>query len=144
VDGSTPLITPATVLNDEPTTFQLAIGRTNGKLQAGIFREVTLRKALMYSLNVATVRLAEMAGYEKVRNLALAAGFNRGLLATPAIALGAYVATPLEVAGAIPLSRMAEPTWSHGISWRSTTLPAICFGKVPWYPARCSIHGLPT
>jgi penicillin-binding protein 1B len=39
-------------------------------------------------------------GIRKVRNLALAAGFNRGLLATPAIALGAYVASPLEVAGA--------------------------------------------
>ncbi len=101
VDGSQPLITTATVLNDEPTTFQFG-DRTyepeNYKQE--YFGEVTLRKALMYSLNVATVRLAEMAGYEKVRNLALAAGFNRGLLATPAIALGAYVATPLEVAGA--------------------------------------------
>ena len=64
------------------------------------FGEVTLRQALMYSLNVATVRLAEMVGYEKVRNLAVAAGFNKDLLATPAIALGAYVATPLEIAGA--------------------------------------------
>jgi len=35
-----------------------------------------------------------------VRSLALQAGFNHDLLATPAIALGAYVATPLEVAGA--------------------------------------------
>ncbi len=54
----------------------------------------------MYSLNVATVRLAEMVGYEKVRNLAWQAGINHGLLATPAIALGAYVATPIEIAGA--------------------------------------------
>jgi penicillin-binding protein 1B len=54
----------------------------------------------MHSLNVATVSLAEMVGYEKVRDLALAAGFNKDLLATPAIALGSYVATPLEVAGA--------------------------------------------
>ena len=30
----------------------------------------------------------------------MAAGFNRDMLATPALALGAYVATPLEVAGA--------------------------------------------
>src|SRR5208283_2755404 len=59
-----------------------------------------LRQALMYSLNVATVRLAEMVGYEKVRNLAVAAGFNTDLLATPAMALGSYVATPVEVAGA--------------------------------------------
>jgi penicillin-binding protein 1B len=101
VDGSQPLITPATVLNDEPTTFQfgdMTYEPENYKQE--YFGPVTLRQALMYSLNVATVRLAEMVGYEKVRNLALAAGFNKGLLATPAIALGAYVATPLEIAGA--------------------------------------------
>ena len=101
VDGSQPLITPATVLNDEPTTFQFgdqAYEPENYKQE--YFGQVTLRQALMHSLNVATVRLAEMVGYEKVRDLAVAAGFNTDLLATPAIALGSYVATPLEVAGA--------------------------------------------
>jgi penicillin-binding protein 1B len=101
VDGSQPLITPATLLNDEPTTFQfgdLTYEPENFKHE--YFGEVNLRIALMHSLNVATVRLAEMVGYEKVRNLAVAAGFNTDLLATPAIALGSYVATPMEVAGA--------------------------------------------
>ena len=101
VDGSQPLITPATVLNDEPTTFQfgdLTYEPENYKQE--YFGQVTLRQALTHSLNVATVSLAEMVGYEKVRNLAVAAGFNKDLLATPAIALGSYVATPLEVAGA--------------------------------------------
>jgi penicillin-binding protein 1B len=41
-----------------------------------------------------------MVGYEKVRELAVQVGFNHDMLATPALALGAYVATPLEVAGA--------------------------------------------
>jgi penicillin-binding protein 1B len=41
-----------------------------------------------------------MVGYNKVRNLAMTAGFNNQLEPTPALALGAYVATPLEVAGA--------------------------------------------
>ena len=41
-----------------------------------------------------------MVGYDKVRNLAVTAGFNHQLEPTPALALGAYVATPLEVAGA--------------------------------------------
>jgi penicillin-binding protein 1B len=101
VDGSQPLITPATTLNDEPTTFQFgdqAYEPENYKHE--YFGQVTLREALMHSLNVATVQLAQMVGYDKVRSLALAAGFNTDLLATPAIALGAYVATPLEVAGA--------------------------------------------
>lgn len=101
VDGSQPLITPATLLNDEPTTFQFGDQTYEPEnYKQEYFGVVTLRRALMYSLNVATVSLAEMVGYQKVRNLAEAAGFNKGLLATPAIALGSYVATPLEVAGA--------------------------------------------
>ena len=101
VDGSQPRITPATLLNDEPTTFQfgdLTYEPENYKQEYhGL---VTLREALTHSLNVATVRLAEMVGYDKVKDLAIAAGINKDLLATPAIALGSYVATPLEIAGA--------------------------------------------
>ena len=41
-----------------------------------------------------------MIGYDKVRRLAVAAGINRDLMGTPAVALGAYEATPLEIAGA--------------------------------------------
>ncbi len=101
VDGSQPLITPATLLHDEPTTFQFGdVTYEPENFKQQYFGEVTLRTALMHSLNVATVSLAEMVGYEKVRNLAVAAGFNTALVATPAIALGSYVATPLEVAGA--------------------------------------------
>jgi len=101
VDGSQPLVTTASILVDEPTTFQfgdLPYEPENYKQE--YHGPVTVRQALAHSLNVATVRLAEMVGYDKVRNLAVAAGMNKDLLATPAIALGAYVATPLEVAGA--------------------------------------------
>src|SRR5207249_7068285 len=38
--------------------------------------------------------------YTKVRALAVDAGINKDLGSTPALALGAYVATPLEIAGA--------------------------------------------
>jgi penicillin-binding protein 1B len=101
VDGTQPLVTPATVLNDEPTTFQfgdLTYEPENYKQE--YHGQVTLREALTHSLNVATVHLAEMVGYDKVRDLAIAAGINKDLLATPAMALGSYVATPLEIAGA--------------------------------------------
>jgi len=101
VDGSQPLVTTASILVDEPTTFQfgdLPYEPENYKQE--YHGPVTVRQALAHSLNVATVRLAEMVGYDKVRNLAVAAGMSKDLLATPAIALGAYVATPLEVAGA--------------------------------------------
>jgi penicillin-binding protein 1B len=104
VDGSTPVITPATLLNDEPTQFRF--GNAEDELyQPKDYKEsyhgtVTVRQALMESLNVPTVSLAQRIGYDKVRNLAMAAGFNSQVEATPSIALGAYVATPLEVAGA--------------------------------------------
>jgi penicillin-binding protein 1B len=101
IDGSQPLITTATVLNDEPTTFQFGSLTYEPENYKQEYRgPVTLREALTHSLNVATVQLAEMTGYDKIRSLAIAAGINRDLLATPAMALGSYVATPLEIAGA--------------------------------------------
>jgi penicillin-binding protein 1B len=101
VDGSDPLVTPATVLVDEPTSFTI----DDKVYQPRNYKDeyhgpVTLREALAYSLNCATVSLAQMIGYEKVRNLAIQAGINNGLEATPALALGSYDATPLEIAGA--------------------------------------------
>ncbi len=134
VDGSQPLITPATVLNDAPTTFQfgdLVYEPENYKQEYhGL---VTLREALTHSLNVATVHLAEMIGYDKVRTLAMAAGINKDLIATPAIALGAYVATPLEIAGAYTIfsngGQYVEPRFilavndsSGGTLWRSSVV----------------------
>jgi penicillin-binding protein 1B len=101
VDGSLPLITPATVLPDEPTTFEYSNQTYTPRDYEGEYHgTVTVRQALTHSLNVPAVHLAEMVGYNKVRDLAVTAGFNNQLEPTPAIALGAYVATPLEVAGA--------------------------------------------
>src|SRR5437016_12527015 len=51
------------------------------------------------SLNKATVKLAEEVGYDKVAALAKSAGIN-SVKATPAMALGSYDATPLEMASA--------------------------------------------
>jgi penicillin-binding protein 1B len=101
VTGAQPMVTPATILMDEPTTFAF-----NGNVyeprnyEEEYHGPVTLREALAYSLNCATVSLAQMIGYENVRELAVAAGINNDILATPALALGAYDATPLEIAGA--------------------------------------------
>src|SRR5207237_9049387 len=101
VDGSPPLITPATVLDDTPTTFVFdGQPYDPGNFKQEYHGEVSVRQALAHSLNVATVHLAETVGYDKVKQLAMDAGFNHDMLATPALALGAYVATPLEVAGA--------------------------------------------
>jgi penicillin-binding protein 1B len=132
VNGSQPLITSATMLQDEPTTFQFGdINYEPENYKQEYHGLVTLREALTHSLNVATVHLAEMIGYDRVRDLAIAAGINKDLLATPAIALGSYVATPLEIAGAYTIfsngGQYVEPRFILAVNdsmgktlWRSS------------------------
>jgi penicillin-binding protein 1B len=64
---------------------------------------VTLRRALAQSLNVATVKVAEMVGYERVADLwnkKMGMGANAAVHPYPALALGSFEATPLEIATA--------------------------------------------
>lgn len=94
--------TPISKINDEPTTFVYEGGRFYAPANYGrkYYGSVTLRNALARSLNVSTVKLAQMVGYDRVVELARAAGMNQGILPTPAVALGSYDVTPLEVARA--------------------------------------------
>ena len=73
---------------------------TPGNFGQRFYGTVTLREALAHSLNVATVKIAEATGYDQVVRLARNAGLNDAIQPTPAVALGAYEATPLEMAGA--------------------------------------------
>lgn len=93
-------ITPATIVMDEPTTFwydEKPYEPNNYRSQFN--GEVTLRQALIKSLNVPTVKFAELAGYDSVVDLARRAGMNDEIKPTPAVALGAYEVRPLEIAG---------------------------------------------
>jgi penicillin-binding protein 1B len=100
IDGSNPVYTPASILPDEPSTFsygdQIYEPRNYKEEYHG---DVTARYALAMSLNNATVKMAEEVGYDKVAELAKAAGIT-SVKPTPAMALGAYDATPLEMAAA--------------------------------------------
>jgi len=95
------LLTPATMINDEPTTFYMD-GRPYepSNFEHKFYGLVSMRDALAHSLNVATVKLAEETGYGAVVELAHNAGLNADIQPTPAVALGAYEVTPLEIAGA--------------------------------------------
>ncbi len=99
--GSTGAFTPATLVDDSPVSIaygdQLYEPRNYKEEYHG---EVTARYALAMSLNNATVRVAQEAGFGKVAALAKAAGII-SVRATPAIALGSYDATPLEMAGSL-------------------------------------------
>ncbi len=101
VENRSPIVTPATTVVDEPTTFSYDQQEYSPNNYGEQFRgTVTLRDALTSSLNVATVKVAEMIGYDRVVGMARQVGITDNLLATPALALGAYEMTPLEVAAA--------------------------------------------
>ena len=100
LDGTNGVLTPASTVTDEASTFsygdQIYEPRNYKEEYHG---EVTLRYALALSLNNATVKLAEQVGYDKVAELAKTAGITSAK-ATPAMALGAYDATPVDMAAA--------------------------------------------
>lgn len=94
-------LTPTTTVDDEPTTFEFdGQAYEPGNFGEKYYGRVTMRFALAKSLNVPTVKFAEMAGYDEVVRLARAAGMGSNVKPTPAVALGAYEVTPLEIAGA--------------------------------------------
>ena len=100
INGGQRTLTPATTVVDEPTTFWF-----DGKpYEPGNFMHefhgvTTLRRALAKSMNIATIKVAEMVGYQSVVSLAKKAGINEDVHATPSMALGAYEAMPIEMAG---------------------------------------------
>lgn len=100
LDAGPGAITASTTLIDEPTTFWHG-GKPYepGNFHDTFSGQVTVRQALMKSLNIPTVKLAEQVGYGQVSSMARRAGLP-GVGATPAMALGSYVATPIEMAGA--------------------------------------------
>jgi penicillin-binding protein 1B len=100
VTGEQPIFTPASLVDNTPTTFYYEDKIYEPRNYQDKYNEVVnARFALAHSLNNATVRIAEQVGYDKVVELAQAAGI-KGVKATPAMALGAYDATPIEMAGA--------------------------------------------
>jgi penicillin-binding protein 1B len=100
LDGSQAVLTPASVVTDAPSSFaygdQIYEPRNYKEEYKG---DVSLRYALAMSLNNATVKVAEQVGYDKVADLAKLAGIT-SVKATPAMALGSYDASPLDMSGA--------------------------------------------
>jgi penicillin-binding protein 1B len=101
-DPALPPITPATVVEDSPAVFfyedKEYIPQNYEDKYLGY---VTLRKALANSLNVATVKVAEMVGYDRVADLwSKKLKIGAPIKPYPALALGAFEATPYEMATA--------------------------------------------
>ena len=99
-DGTSAIFTPVTILHDEQTTFSFNNeDYTPRDFDNKYYGDITATEALYRSLNNPTIALAQMVGFDNVASLARDAGIQsaRG---TPAMAIGAYDATPLEMAGA--------------------------------------------
>ncbi len=99
VEGMQPVVTPATTVDDIPSTFDFD-GKeyTPDNYGQEFYGTVTVRDALIHSLNVATVKVAELIGYQRVVDVARQMGLGSNIKATPAVALGAYEMTPVDVA----------------------------------------------
>ena len=98
--GAQPVFTPATIVDDSPTVFQYEDKvYTPKNFEDKYYGPVSASFALAHSLNNATIKVAEMIGYDKVVALARSAGI-KSVRATPAMAIGSYDATPMDMAGA--------------------------------------------
>ncbi len=94
-------ITPASLVDDSPTTWefddQVWTPENYEQEYDGL---ITFRHALARSRNIAAVKVAEQAGYDRVAALWKKLGVGNPPKAYPSIALGVFEATPLEIATA--------------------------------------------
>jgi penicillin-binding protein 1B len=104
VEGNGHILTASTIVNDEPTTFQFGnIAYKPNNFGKDFMGPVTLRTALAHSLNVATVKVGEMVGFDAVVDMARRGAMNNRIQPTPSVALGSYDITPMEAVGAYTL-----------------------------------------
>ncbi len=99
--GQTKLFSPVTMLNDAQQTYGAGTPYeyTPKNFENEYYGEITARYALMRSDNNATISLASIVGFDRVAALARSAGIQSAQ-PTPAMAIGSYDATPLDMSGA--------------------------------------------
>jgi penicillin-binding protein 1B len=94
-------VTPASITLDEQETFEFDQQVwTPENYEKEYHGPVTYRYALAESLNLATIHVAQAAGYDRVSALWKKLGVGNPPKAYPSIALGVFEATPYEIATA--------------------------------------------
>jgi penicillin-binding protein 1B len=94
-------ITPASIVVDEPTSFTVNDEPWNpGNYEGEYDGPITFRRALAMSRNIAAIKVGETAGFGEVAALWQRVGAGTTPRAYPAIALGVFEATPMEIAAA--------------------------------------------
>jgi membrane carboxypeptidase/penicillin-binding protein len=104
--GGTPAMTAVSFVEDAPLLMDVD-GKpwTPRNYEDHYEGRVTVRRAVEASLNAATVRIALAVGLPNVVDTARAMGIESELAPVPALALGAFEVTPLELARAyVPLA----------------------------------------
>ncbi len=95
------IVSPASLLEDAPLTVKTGERSWSPSNSDSKFRGwVTARTALESSLNVPTARLALMVGLSRVIEIAKSLGISSPLRPVPALALGAFEVSPIELATA--------------------------------------------
>jgi penicillin-binding protein 1B len=114
--GEPPNFTPTSLLEDRPVT--IGTGRTAWTPRNYENRyegTVTVRRALEQSLNAATVWMADSIGYDAVVRSAREAGFTSPMEAVPALVLGSFEVTPVELASAYAALASGDRTQPTGV-----------------------------
>jgi penicillin-binding protein 1A len=96
-------LSPGTTVMDEPTVFLMPwTGEEYApeNYYVRYYGRVTLRETLERSLNIASVRLLNYAGYDRTIRLARDFGISAELKPFPSLALGAFEVTLLEMTSA--------------------------------------------
>ena len=94
-------VTPASIVNDSPETFEFDDQVwTPENYQNEYEGPITFRRALAHSRNLATIHVAQAAGYDHVAALWKQLGVGNAPKPYPSIALGVFEATPIEIATA--------------------------------------------
>ncbi len=126
-----PRFTAASRVDDAPITLEVD-GRSWSprNYEDRYAGRVSVRRALELSLNAATVRVAQAAGLDAVVETARALGFRPRLAPLPAMALGAFEATPADLARAyLPLAnggwRLPGPVGIQAVLDRDAELQRI-------------------
>lgn len=117
--GATPSMTPATLLADEPVTFESENGTWAPQNYDRQFRgSVTLRSALEQSLNVPAVRVARAVGTQPILDMIRLLGVTTAVTNDLSVALGSPAVSLLDMV-------TAYGTMANGGIWvRPTSLRA--------------------
>jgi penicillin-binding protein 1B len=96
-------LTPASLTNDAPEVFTFDNQTWEPKNYDDYDGEITWRRALAMSRNLGTIHVGEAVGFDKVADVWKRVGVGTPPKGFPAITLGVFELTPLEVAQAYTL-----------------------------------------